>query len=61
MIDPLFRWRGFGDGFGTWESKCRLRIYEAPARAVVIATELPENTGTSITNAAEHLATLVVK
>lgn len=27
---------------------------------VVIATELPDNTGTLITNAAEHVATLVV-
>ena len=61
MIDTLFRWRGFGNGFGAWESLCRLRIYETPEQAVVIATELPENTGTSITNAAEYLATMVVE
>jgi hypothetical protein len=61
MIDTRFRWRGFGNGFGTWESLCRLRIYETPEQAVVIATELPENTGTSITNAVESLAMMVVE
>ena len=61
MIDTRFRWCGFGNGFGAWESTCRLRISETPEQAVVIATELPDNTGTSITNAAQYLATVVVE
>jgi hypothetical protein len=39
-------------------AKCRVRIYRPPSGAVVvIATELPDNPGVSITNWAEHLAT----
>ncbi len=60
MIDTAFSWKGFGNGFGAWESKCRLRIYDTATETVVIATELPDNTGTSITNAAQYIATLVV-
>src|SRR5207244_3711118 len=40
---------------------CWLRIYTAPDRTVVIATEVNENPGTSITNMAEHLATEVTR
>ena len=61
MIDTVFHWQGFGDGFGEWESKCRLRIYETAQQAVVIATEFPDNPGTSVTNAAKQIATLVVQ
>lgn len=49
-------------GFWQCASVCRLRIYQqdGSSRTVVIATELiEENEGTSITNMAEHLATLV--
>jgi hypothetical protein len=59
LRDMLCTWRGMGNGWGTWESTCRLRLYTRPDRAVVIATELPENSGTSITTAADHLATWV--
>lgn len=38
-------------------SRCRIRIYQDPERTpVVIATELQDNEGTSITNMAERLA-----
>ncbi|MDP9439516.1 MAG: hypothetical protein M3P49_12365, partial [Actinomycetota bacterium] len=40
-------------------SKCRVRVYEpldARDSVVVVVSELPENTGTSITNAAEVIA-----
>jgi hypothetical protein len=40
------------------EAKCRIRVYRPPSGAVVvIATELPDNPGVSITNWAEYLAT----
>ena len=40
------------------EAKCRIRVYQlANGIIVVIATELPDNAGASITNAAEILAT----
>ena len=42
----------------TIEAKCRIRVYQlADGLIVVIATELPDNAGSSITNAAEILAT----
>lgn len=46
---------------GDWEheAKCRVRIYELPAYTVVIATELPDNPGTSVSNFAEYLATMI--
>ncbi len=44
-------------GFHNCDCVCRIRVYEEPNRPyVVIATQLPENRGTSITNFAEHLA-----
>ncbi len=47
----------YGGYFGC-ASQCRIRVYHAPERPpVVIATELPENQGTSVTNMAERLAT----
>jgi hypothetical protein len=61
MIDTIFCWKGWGNGFGNWLSKCRLRIIEHGDKTIVIATELPDNHGTSITNCAEYLATLVVR
>jgi hypothetical protein len=59
-LDTVYRYRGFD-----CEGRCRLRIYqlrppEAPdTPTVVIATTLPDNPGTSITNVAEELATQV--
>jgi hypothetical protein len=48
----------FGGYFGD-PARCRLRIYAVPGqRAVCIATELPDNPGTSITDRAEGLATI---
>jgi hypothetical protein len=55
---PAFPYRGYHGCF----SKCRLRIFEPEDNTrpyVVIATELESNPGTSITNAAERIATAV--
>jgi hypothetical protein len=38
---------------------CRVRVYQEGTDFTVIATELPENHGTSITNAAERVVTVV--
>jgi hypothetical protein len=56
MIDTIFNYKGF------WgcASKCRIRIYRNGDKDIIIATELPDNPGTSVTNFAEHLAKLVV-
>jgi len=40
-------------------ARCRIRIYRAHA-AVVVITELPDNPGTSVTNAIEYIATCVM-
>ena len=55
--DRLYLYRGYHG----CPSYCWLRIYTAPDRTVVIATEVNENPGTSITNMAEHLATEVTR
>lgn len=58
---PAFPYRGYHGCF----SQCRLRIFEPETEEererpyVVIATELESNPGTSITNAAERIATAV--
>jgi hypothetical protein len=46
------------DYTGYWECDCHcdLEIKRFPDRTVVIATEVEDNEGTSITNMAEHLA-----
>ncbi len=54
--DRIYEWKGFGDGFGKWDSKCRIRIYENDDAQIVVATELSDNTGTSITNCCEIIA-----
>jgi hypothetical protein len=47
-------------GYHCRPAHCHLRVYVHPDRpTVVIASELASNPGTSITNRAEHLATLV--
>lgn len=49
------------EGFWRHPAVCRIRIFErSDAIPVVIATELAENTGTSITNMAEYLAAEIV-
>jgi hypothetical protein len=53
--DRIYRYRGeWGE-----RSHCRFRLYEQPAQTVVIATELPDNPGTSVTTFAEYLATMI--
>jgi len=44
-------------GFGGYDSKCHLDIYNN----LVICTEYEDNEGTSITNMAEQLATMVCR
>ncbi len=47
-------------GLHSFPSQCRLRVFEGPGLPlVVIATERADNPGTSVTNAAEVLATQV--
>ncbi|MEM2355981.1 MAG: hypothetical protein QXO00_06660 [Candidatus Bathyarchaeia archaeon] len=51
--DEIYHYKGFNG----CEGICRIRVYEEPNQPyVIIATQLPENEGTSITNFAEHLA-----
>ena len=48
----------------TWfgvESFCRLRIYDTDAGVVVVLSELADNPGRSVTNAAAELATEIAK
>lgn len=50
------------DQWSSRTSSCYVRVYELTDRmAVVVATEIAENHGPSITNSAEPLATEVVK
>jgi hypothetical protein len=55
--DDLYLYRSFN----ACPSYCWLRIYTAPRQHVVLATEMPENPGISITNAAERLAMEVTR
>jgi hypothetical protein len=49
-------------GFHSIPSACRIRIYQQPGHTpVIIATELPDNPGTSITNLAEQLCAEVLR
>ena len=49
-------------GLGTFPSVCRLRVFTVEnAPTVIIATKLPHNLGTSITNAAQDIATQAYK
>ena len=53
VVVDRYRFRGF-HGCDAW---CALEILRAPdGQTVVIATEVKDNPGTSITNACEHLA-----
>jgi hypothetical protein len=42
------------------EARCQVQIYRQPGRAVVVVTELPDNPGVSVTNAAEYIATCIL-
>ena len=56
IVLDRFRFRGFG-GREAW---CSLEILPlADGRTAVVATELADNPGTSVTNVAEHLASHV--
>jgi hypothetical protein len=55
IFEGAFEFKGFLD----CRSLCMLRIAEIGDYTVCMATETPENPGTSITNAAEDLATQV--
>ncbi|MBE9036045.1 hypothetical protein [aff. Roholtiella sp. LEGE 12411] len=66
IVDNTFTWKGQGQEFERiypriWDSKCRLRIYKSYSMPnIVICSDLDErDTGTSITNSVENLATLV--
>ncbi len=53
ILDSVFCYRGFCGN----AAECRIRVYEAPGRAaVVIASELASNRGTSIIHMVTHLA-----
>jgi hypothetical protein len=59
-VDYVYSFKGLGN----FPSKCRIRIFKSKKEhfkdaVVVVATELKENPGTSVTNFAEQLATLV--
>ncbi|WGV29194.1 hypothetical protein [Halotia branconii] len=65
-LDTLFVWKGGGHELHQrnpkcWDSKCRLRIYQAYLMPnIIICSDLDESdTGTSITNSVENLATLI--
>lgn len=61
--DCIIVWKGFGNGFGNWESKCRARIYSksqgSDVYQVVLFSDLGEDSGSSITNSVESVCTLV--
>jgi hypothetical protein len=49
------------EGYHGCESRCRLQVYEeAGFPPVIVATELDDNPGTSVTNMAEYLAAAAV-
>lgn len=50
--DYTYRYRGYWDDDGI----CRVRIFQDGTRTpVIVASQLPENTSTSITNMAEYV------
>jgi len=57
-IDITHQFRGYHADGGV----CRIEVYTAPGLPpLVVATELPENTNTSVTNLAEYLAAEVME
>ena len=56
IVIDRYRYRGFHD----CESHCSLEILRSPSRpTIVIATEMEDNSGMSVTNVCEHLASRV--
>lgn len=56
-MDTLFSYKP--DPFHR-EARCRIRFYQHDGQQVVVATELSDNPGMSVTNAAEDIATQLV-
>lgn len=58
LLETLHQYRGYHTDGGV----CRIEVYTAEARPpLVVATELPENHNTSITNMAAYLAAEVME
>ena len=56
--DYIYHYRGYWSDGG----RCRIRIYREEGRAaVVVCSQLPDNTNTSVTNMAEYLAAEVIE
>ena len=60
-LDTVFRYRGYHG----CPSRCRIRVYEAEGDisvpSVLVATEIDDNPGTSVTNRIEVIATEVYR
>lgn len=56
---PLFDGTIPYPGYHGCPSKCRIRLFRVYGAPVIVCTELEENVGTSVTNTAEVIATLV--
>lgn len=66
VLDTIFTWKGSGQPIqqrkpNYWDSKCQLRIYQPYSMpCIVLCSDLDEeDTGTSITNSLENVATLI--
>lgn len=57
IVNTTYQWTGSN---GT-QAHCGLRIFPRTGKHVVILTEMDSNTGISVTNDCEHLATLVLR
>ncbi len=56
--DYVHRYRGYWSDGG----KCRIRVYRGEGELpVVVCSQLPDNTNTSVTNMAEYLAAEVIE
>lgn len=62
LVDQSYRYQEFGMGYGPWENHCRIRIFQPhPKSTVVVVSDIRLDTGTSVTNFSQSLATLIVK
>lgn len=58
LLETIHQFRGYHDAGGV----CRIEVYTAEGLPpLIVATELPENENTSITNAAEYVAAEVME
>jgi hypothetical protein len=58
LVNTKYNWKGFGNGFGNWDSYCQLKLVEFESETIVIMTD--SNTGTSITNSVEFITPLII-